>query len=289
LDIEKDLRKCGAHIRNLTLEEKELRERLQKVTGGKSSWGSRSYKQAFFKNAMNIFKTSAAVFGVLFAGMAVLLLLKGGMSSGKWADVFTINDIHYRVVYEYNNALGTNEKLMDKNQADLTRVVGKIKRNTQKMLFKSAKYQMRNGDAVFLNRGTKIYGLKEYDPKFRVAAYKEGSFILYEAVDNPKARTGRDVLDLEDKVIGIIIRDGESNRTELGRIEDEELIEKLVNMILQAPFVKAGWEEPAYAIQFLFKDASETTRYYQKNTGVLAQGIITPQEFGEEINKVINK
>ena len=54
--------------------------------------------------------------------------------------------------------------------------------------------QAKDGDAAFLDIGTRVYTVKGYLPTFRLAAYLDGVLQLYEADTNPCARTGADLL-----------------------------------------------------------------------------------------------
>jgi hypothetical protein len=59
-----------------------------------------------------------------------------------------------------------------------------------------ADYQMKNGNATLLPKGTKIYEVKGYDPNYRLMA--DGQ--LYEASENPNAKTLADFYDIEGRV-----------------------------------------------------------------------------------------
>jgi hypothetical protein len=43
--------------------------------------------------------------------------------------------------------------------------------------------------AAYLDPGTPLYAVDGYRPSFRLAARREGRLVLYEAAENPSART----------------------------------------------------------------------------------------------------
>ena len=47
-----------------------------------------------------------------------------------------------------------------------------------------------DGDAAYLDKGTALHAVKGYRPTFRLAARRDGELVLYEAAENPRARTG---------------------------------------------------------------------------------------------------
>jgi hypothetical protein len=66
-------------------------------------------------------------------------------------------------------------------------------------------------DAAYLDKGTALYAVKGYRPTFRLAARRDGELVLFEAAENPRARTWADLLDPGGKVRWIGVNDG-SNR-----------------------------------------------------------------------------
>jgi len=61
-------------------------------------------------------------------------------------------------------------------------------------------YQARDGDAAFLDAGTRIYAVKGYTPIFRLTAYVNHNVLLFEADNNPRATIGADLLNIGGKV-----------------------------------------------------------------------------------------
>jgi hypothetical protein len=65
-------------------------------------------------------------------------------------------------------------------------------------------YHAKNGDAAYLPIGTPIFEMKGYRSSFRVIADNK----VYQAGTNPKARTMRELLDIEGKVVKIGLDSG---------------------------------------------------------------------------------
>src|SRR5579883_1464800 len=60
-------------------------------------------------------------------------------------------------------------------------------------------YQTKDGDAAFLDAGSKVYTVKGYSPTFRLAAQQDNGLALFEADTNPQARKGGDLLDIRSE------------------------------------------------------------------------------------------
>ena len=96
-------------------------------------------------------------------------------------------------------------------------------------------YRYQDGDATYLNPGTQVYSVKGYSPQFRLATLEEGKATLYEADTNPFAKTGGDLLDIRGKVKAVDVLNDDDAMTILGTIDDEQTIERFVEMVLEAP------------------------------------------------------
>ena len=141
-------------------------------------------------------------------------------------------------------------------------------------------YQSKDGDAAFLDAGTKVYTVKGYRPTFRLATFENHTLTLYEADTNPRARTGADLLDIGRKVHFIGIASEQNGVTELGAIKDPKKVNLLVTLVLEAPVDQnhlAGKKQ--YFITFHLVDGTVVTRAYWLDTGVLARGILLPKAF----------
>lgn len=154
-------------------------------------------------------------------------------------------------------------------------------------------YRSKDGDAAFLERGTRIYTVQGYAPQARLAAQHDGRITLYEADTNPNAKLGGDLLDLHDKVAAIGVNSMEDGTTEVARISDPQQITALVEMVLAAPVdqsqpLQAG-DGPSYFIVFYFKDGTATKRMYALASGELSRGIVLPAEFRTAIEAAVKQ
>ena len=151
-------------------------------------------------------------------------------------------------------------------------------------------YHSRDGDAAFLNAGTKVYRVKGYSPTFRLAARENNTVTLYEADTNPHARKGADLLDIGGKVQAIGIVGGQDGVTELGAIKDPKRVTELVTMVLEAPVdqTRQGGNR-RYFLAFHLVDGTVVTRAYWLDTGELARGILLPKAFGLAIEAALPK
>ncbi|ANY67195.1 hypothetical protein BBD42_12515 [Paenibacillus sp. BIHB 4019] len=103
----------------------------------------------------------------------------------EWVDFLMINGIKYQYNYEGSGKV-SDDQLGEK--------VGEV----TYMLNDHActDYVEKDGNAAFLPIGTEIYAIKGYKSEFRVAAFNK----VYEVMDNPKAATLGQLLDIEGKV-----------------------------------------------------------------------------------------
>jgi hypothetical protein len=153
-------------------------------------------------------------------------------------------------------------------------------------------YLMKDGDTTLLPTGTTVYRIKGYAPTFYLAAERDGQLVLYELLIEPGARQGSDFLDIGGKVREIVVR--QPYEGERGRITDPQQVNRLVDLLLQAP-VSGATEAPGehiYVLDFHLQDGTEVSREYNHDANFLAsgipgRGITPPPEFLPEIEKVV--
>jgi hypothetical protein len=90
-----------------------------------------------------------------------------------------------------------------------------------------------DGDAAYLDPGTPVHAVNGYRPSFRLAARRDGRLLLYEAFENPGARTWGDLLDLDGRVDRIGI--GSRNPRRPATVTDRAQVDRLVQQLLQSP------------------------------------------------------
>jgi hypothetical protein len=150
-------------------------------------------------------------------------------------------------------------------------------------------YQLKDGDAAYLDSGTPVYRVHGYAPTFRLVARFASRLTFYEADTNPHATTGADLLDIGSKVQSIGINSQQDGKTELGAIRDPTHVGALVTMILHAP-VNPQYQESdsaTYFIAFYLDDGTALTRAYWLGSGELARGILLPPAFGAAIQQAL--
>jgi hypothetical protein len=142
----------------------------------------------------------------------------------------------------------------------------------------------QDGDAAYLEAGSPLYRVRGYRPSFRLAARQDGRLVLFEADTNPRARAGRDLLDLEGKVRRISINSRADGTTELGAITDSKQVAAMVRMLLAGPVdqrVQPAGERPARLLAFHLRDGTATVRTYDPGDRRVQRGILVPRRFGE--------
>jgi len=150
-------------------------------------------------------------------------------------------------------------------------------------------YQIKDGDAAYLDKGTRIYSIRDYSPEFRLVAETGTGLLLFEVDTNPQAETGADLLDIEGKVEHIGINSPIDGKTELASIKEESLVSSLVKMVLEAPLDQAARSSgnQQIFIEFHLRDGTTVNRSFRSDTGKLERGIMLPDDFWETIKPLI--
>lgn len=158
-------------------------------------------------------------------------------------------------------------------------------------------YRSFDNNAGELAPGTTVYEVNGYDPSFRLAVVSDdGRIVLYEATCSFSAQQASDILDLQGRVLCIGAHAPERSLPELGAIRDEAEIERLVDLVLDAPIAfdpelvgDPSRADPRYWIVFYLNDATTTApRAFWPEDGELAYGIIVPEEFSQAIAEAID-
>lgn len=135
-----------------------------------------------------------------------------------------------------------------------------------------------DGDAAFLAEGTALHAVRGYRPGFRLAARREGRLVLFEAVENPRARTWGDLLDLRGKVRAIrLYRDGPVRPA--GAVTDPALLGHLVDLLLRAPLGRYNCPDGSLTLVFQFTDGTASVHGYHLHLGRMDCQAPLPQPF----------
>ncbi len=144
-------------------------------------------------------------------------------------------------------------------------------------------YRARNGDAAFLEPGTKLFMVKGFDPGFRLAARVDGELQLYEADTVPGANRGGDLLgDIAGKVTAITVNSGDDGETVLGRIAGRQRVDELVGMVLDAEIDEDARPQDnglRYFLEFELPDTPPVKMVLFVGNKILGRGIRVPEEF----------
>jgi hypothetical protein len=144
-------------------------------------------------------------------------------------------------------------------------------------------YRPRNGDAAYLAVGTELREVAGYRPDFRLAAWEQGAWRVYEVDDIADAETGEDMLDLRDKVQAVHLVEGERGTGILDSVEDPAHVAWIIEAILAAPVVpesdtlydRLGNEAPMF-VRFDMVDGTTVQRAWDVEAGLLSRRIKAP-------------
>lgn len=180
-----------------------------------------------------------------------------------WVDFVKWNDTTYEANYEMNEV---------KKDWETAGEVGEVKY----MLDGHAgtNHQTKNGDAAYLQKGTKLFAMKGYDPAFRIIA--DGK--VYEVTESDKAETVGDFLDIKGKVQRVILQ-SEQDLSFIGEFTDEhaeQLVEELLVMPYEPDSRATEGERVFFGIELV--DGTMTRSVYWPETGYVHYGGVASQE-----------
>lgn len=107
----------------------------------------------------------------------------------EWVDVLKINGITYRSTPEVSAGAIETEKL-----------IGEVRYTLNEQA--CSDHPLQNGDAAYLEEGTKIYKLHGYESSYRVSA----GDLVYTVEENPSAETLGDMYDIRNRVEHIRVK-----------------------------------------------------------------------------------
>jgi hypothetical protein len=140
-----------------------------------------------------------------------------------------------------------------------------------------------DGDAAYLDPGTPVHAVNGYRPGFRLAARRDGRLLLYEAFEDPSARTWGDLLDLDGKVDRIAIGSRRGRRG--AAISDRAQVERLVRQLLHSARGTAirCADRGNVPLVFHLTDGTATTLAYNLSSRRLGCRDPLPRSFGTAI------
>lgn len=199
-----------------------------------------------------------------------------GNSEIDWIDFIKVKGITYVADYD-QTGLKIDKLEIGKEYADVKYKLSDIVHNPA--------YKTQNGDAAFLDVGTKIYKLQGYSPDFRLVAYDNEKIRIYDADYNIDADKGEDILDIREKVENIDVdMEDEEGTTKTYKIDDSDKVKKLVEYIMnsQIDYNMQYTGGDRYFLYFNLVDSTRVRKCYFINDNFLNPGIVLPEEFKDE-------
>ncbi len=201
----------------------------------------------------------------------------GGATHIDYIDFIREGGIEYTAVWDPARALG---------DADLGPEQFRV-RTTLAGAGKSPWYHPVDGDAAYVRSGEPVYAVRGYAPTFRLAARHDGRLVLYEVFDNPRAKAGRDLLDIGGKVSAITLNSKTDRRSILGRIDEAARVDALVRLVVAAPVDPQRRGQLAAFVSFRLQDGTATTQAYLSDVPMLGRGILVPPEFAAAMEQLL--
>jgi hypothetical protein len=141
--------------------------------------------------------------------------------------------------------------------------------------------------STFLADGTQLYTIKGYQPWFRLAVKEtvsgsQQSITFIEAVDNPHASTGGELMQLDDKVDSILLypQSISSTPAPLKTVRSPQEVAKLIALFDQAPLQpKTDTGVTQDLLVFHFRDGTISGLVYDPTTGWTNRGVVLPSTF----------
>ena len=144
------------------------------------------------------------------------------------------------------------------------------------MTVSNPKYRPRDGDAAFLAAGTELREISGYRPDFRLAAWEDNTWHVYEVDDVPDAETGADLLDLRNKVTAVHLVEGDRGEGILRTVDDEDRVAAIVQAVLAAPVLPEAsnlydrlTDESPVFVRFDMVDGTAVQRAWYVISGML--------------------
>jgi hypothetical protein len=175
-----------------------------------------------------------------------------------WVDSLQVNGVRFYDLYPNHEAEGLA----------LGPKVGRIT-STLNDTVCDLSYQMKDGDATFLAKGTRVYTLAGYDSAKVVSAAGR----VYEARPGG-GTTGADQLPFAAaSVQRVVLLSQIDGKTVMGVIEDSAEVQAFAAAVLRAPVEDETDESWNYLLEFQLGDGLRFQRNFSTETGVLRQGV----------------
>ncbi len=189
-----------------------------------------------------------------------------------WVDILRWNNTDYVNNYEVNQL-----KEDWPTGAELDEVSFKMDGHA------GANYQMKNGDASYLEVGTKLYEMKGYNSSFRIVA--DGK--VYEVSHPENMETIGDFLDIDGKVERIVLQSSYdlSIVGEFSQDWTDEFIDELLALPYDPTVFDNRGSGPRVFFGIELKDGTMTRTLYYPESRVINYGAVASDRLAEILEK----
>lgn len=202
----------------------------------------------------------------------------GSLSSVSWIDVLHVDGR----TYERVDVVPPHESSIDRSQ--LAEQLGTIRCTTADDVHDSG-YDLRDGEATFLERGTPVYAIADADVSFRVAAVDAGEPVAYEHRDL-SGTSGADLLPFPaEDVATVTFLSDIDGRTVLGQLTEPDTVLAFVEELQAAPIGDRPdlGEEPRVFVALEFVDQPPVTVVTYPAHGITTAGLRLPEPVLEQL------
>lgn len=199
-----------------------------------------------------------------------------------WVDFIKLNGIMYQRIGDWGTdyselvSLGDEYDEITFNVADNVHTGG---------------YMPEDGHAAFHNPGTKVYEVEGYDPSFRLAIQSGSILEVYEVDKNPKATKGREILDIDGKVVKVTLNSEFDGRTVLHTFEDSEDVIRIVDYVLDGDIIPGDqWPKgERFFLEMHLADGTSVTRSYWIDDHYMAYELYLDEGLREIVRGLIDE
>ncbi len=213
-----------------------LEDRLVRKGAGavvRGLWNRRSFRRSLVWGVVVV----VAGYGVLAVGATGGVIVRdeagcprsiGALGSVSWVDVVRVRDATYeRIEWHQPRDTVVERAQLGEKFGVVTCAVGE---HVQR-----AGYDLRNGEATFLEPGTPLYELVGSDASFRVAATDDGIPVVYEHRQRDAATGAQLLLFSTEAVAGVSFLSPQDGTTVVGRITERSEVTAFVEALKAAP------------------------------------------------------
>lgn len=216
----------------------------------------------------------------------VLLFVLAGCSSGQLIPSLSQTTIDWVDLVQWNDSMYVNNH--DVNSLKQEWQTGKELGVVTFMMDGKAgtHHKVKNGDATYLPKGTKIYEMAGYDPAFRIIA--DGR--VFEVDEPAEAETLGDFLDIDGKVESVTFLDYGDDSI-VGQLSDDEaqpFIEELLALDYQAyDTIYKETKGQQIFVEIALSDGTTTRTGYYPDSNIIRYGAFVSEKLTDIIEQAL--